>query len=114
MYLTRVWLWEIPIRLLVTYDNGQRSRPILCGFNTKKTAVLKFTVTSTVCLEIRGSPAKRSSRSYDAGDEKYLSRCAAYAVETGSSLEKIEEDLKESVRLRVSTAENIREYSRKP
>ena len=55
MYLTRVWLWAIPIRLLVTYDNGQESRPVLCGFNIKKTAVLKFTVISTVCLETHRS-----------------------------------------------------------
>lgn len=60
-----------------------------------------------------GSPAKRI-RSYNAKDEKYLSRCAAYAVETGSSLEKIEEDLKESVRLRVSTAEKFENTAENP
>ena len=38
----------------------ERSRPILCGFNTKKTAVLKFTVISTICLEIHRSLEKSS------------------------------------------------------
>lgn len=60
-----------------------------------------------------GIPAKRI-RSYNAKDEKYLSRCAAYAVEIGSSLRKIEEDLKESVRLRVSTAEKFENTAENP
>ena len=110
----RAWLWAIRIRLMVVYGDGQESRPVLCGFDIKKMAVLKYTVTSTVNLEIRGSPAKRSFCSYNAKDEKYLSRCAAYAVETGSSLEKIEEDLKESVRLRVSTAEKFENTAENP
>ena len=45
--------------------------------------------------------------SYDTRDEKYLSRCAAYAVKTGGSLNQIEKELKENVRLRVSTAETF-------
>ena len=37
------------------------SRPILCGFNIKKTAVLKFTVISTVCLETHRSLERSSA-----------------------------------------------------
>lgn len=46
--------------LLVTYDNGKGSRPT-CGFNIKKTAVLKFTVISTVCLETHRSLERSSA-----------------------------------------------------
>lgn len=91
----------------------ERSRPILCGFNTKKTGVLKFTVISTVCLEITQKPGKIIC-SYDTRDEKYLSRCGAYAVKIGGNLKQIEKELKENVRLRVSTAEIFEDTAENP
>ena len=98
--------------LLVTYDNGRKQTNTL-RFQYQRDGSLKIYGYQYSQLGNTGSPAKRI-RSYNAKDEKYLSRCAAYAVETGSSLEKIEEDLKESVRLRVSTAEKFENTAENP
>ena len=98
--------------LMVVYGDGQRQTGTL-RFRYQKDGSLKVYSYQYSQLGNTGSPAKRI-RSYNAKDEKYLSRCAAYAVETGSSLEKIEEDLKESVRLRVSTAEKFEHTAENP
>ena len=98
--------------LMVVYGDGQRQTGTL-RFRYQKDGSLKVYSYQYSQLGNTGSPAKRI-RSYNAKDEKYLSRCAAYAVETGSSLEKIEEDLKESVRLRVSTAEKFENTAENP
>ena len=98
--------------LLVTYDNGRKQTNTL-RFQYQRDGSLKIYGYQYSQLGNTGSPAKRI-RSYNAKDEKYLSRCAAYAVEIGSSLRKIEEDLKESVRLRVSTAEKFENTAENP
>ena len=98
--------------LMVVYGDGQRQTGTL-RFRYQKDGSLKVYSYQYSQLGNTGSPAKRI-RSYNAKDEKYLSRCAAYAVETGSSLEKIEEDLKESVRLCVSTAEKFENTAENP
>lgn len=98
--------------LMVVYGDGQRQTGTL-RFRYQKDGSLKVYSYQYSQLGNTGSPAKRI-RSYNAKDEKHLSRCAAYAVETGSSLEKIEEDLKESVRLRVSTAEKFENTAENP
>lgn len=98
--------------LMVVYGDGQRQTGTL-RFRYQKDGSLKVYSYQYSQLGNTGSPAKRI-RSYNSKDEKYLSRCAAYAVETGSSLEKIEEDLKESVRLRVSTAEKFENTAENP
>ena len=98
--------------LMVVYGDGQRQTGTL-RFRYQKDGSLKVYSYQYSQLGNTGSPAKRI-RSYNAKDERYLSRCAAYAVETGSSLEKIEEDLKESVRLRVSTAEKFENTAENP
>ena len=98
--------------LLVTYDNGKKQTNTL-RFQYQRDGSLKIYGYQYSQLGNTGSPAKRI-RSYNAKDEKYLSRCAAYAVEIGSSLRKIEEDLKESVRLRVSTAEKFENTAENP
>lgn len=98
--------------LMVVYGDGQRQTGTL-RFRYQKDGSLKVYSYQYSQLGNTGSPAKRI-RSYNAKDEKYLSRCAAYAVETGSSLEKIEEDLKEGVRLRVSTAEKFENTAENP
>lgn len=98
--------------LMVVYGDGQRQTGTL-RFRYQKDGSLKVYSYQYSQLGNTGSPAKRI-RSYNAKYEKYLSRCAAYAVETGSSLEKIEEDLKESVRLRVSTAEKFENTAENP
>ena len=98
--------------LMVVCGDGQRQTGTL-HFRYQKDGSLKVYSYQYSQLGNTGSPAKRI-RSYNAKDEKYLSRCAAYAVETGSSLEKIEEDLKESVRLRVSTAEKFENTAENP
>ena len=98
--------------LLVTYDNGKKQTNTL-RFQYQRDGSLKIYGYQYSQLGNTGSPAKRI-RSYNAKDEKYLSRCAAYAVEIGSSLRKIEEDLKEGVRLRVSTAEKFENTAENP
>ena len=98
--------------LMAVYGNGQRQTGTL-RFRYQKDGSLKVYSYQHSQLGNTGSPAKRI-RSYNAKDEKYLGRCAAYAVEIGSSLRKIEEDLKESVRLRVSTAEKFENTAENP
>lgn len=98
--------------LLVTYDNGKKQTNTL-RFQYQRDGSLKIYGYQYSQLGNTGSPAKHI-RSYNAKDEKYLSRCAAYAVEIGSSLRKIEEDLKEGVRLRVSTAEKFENTAENP
>ena len=98
--------------LMAVYGNGQRQTGTL-RFRYQKDGSLKVDSYQHSQLGNTGSPAKRI-RSYNAKDEKYLGRCAAYAVEIGSSLRKIEEDLKESVRLRVSTAEKFENTAENP
>lgn len=98
--------------LLVTYDNGRKQTNTL-RFQYQRDGSLKIYGYQYSQLGNTGSPAKRI-RSYNAKDEKYLSRCAAYAVEIGSSLRKIEEDLKEGVRLHVSTAEKFENTAENP
>lgn len=98
--------------LMVVYGDGQRQTGTL-RFRYQKDGSLKVYSYQYSQLGNTGSPAKRI-RSYNAKDEKYLSRCVAYAVEIGSSLRKIEEDLKESVRLRVSTAEKFENTAENP
>ena len=98
--------------LMAVYGNGQRQTGTL-RFQYQKDGSLKVDSYQHSQLGNTGSPAKRI-RSYNAKDEKYLGRCAAYAVEIGSSLRKIEEDLKESVRLRVSTAEKFENTAENP
>ena len=98
--------------LMVVYGDGQRQTGTL-RFRYQKDGSLKVYSYQHSQLGNTGSPAKRI-RSYNAKDEKYLGRCAAYAVEIGSSLRKIEEDLKESVRLRVSTAEKFENTAENP
>ena len=91
--------------LLVTYDNGQKQTNTL-RFQYQKDGSLKIYGYQHSLL---GNTQKHGKIicSYDTRDEKYLSRCAAYAVKTGGSLNQIEKELKENVRLRVSTAETF-------
>ena len=71
---------------MVVYGDGQRQTGTL-RFRYQKDGSLKVYSYQYSQLGNTGSPAKRI-RSYNAKDEKYLSRCAAYAVEIGSSLRK--------------------------
>ena len=98
--------------LMAVYGDGQRQTGTL-RFQYQKDGRLKIYSYQHSQLGNTGRPGK-CIRSYNAEDEKYLSRCAAYAVETGSSLEKIEEDLKERVRLSVSTAEKFENTAENP
>ena len=98
--------------LMAVYGDGQRQTGTL-RFQYQKDGRLKIYSYQHSQLGNTGSPGK-CIRSYNAEDEKCLSRCAAYAVETGSSLEKIEEDLKERVRLSVSTAEKFENTAENP
>ena len=88
--------------LMVTYDNGRKQTNTL-RFQYQKDGSLKIYGYQHSLLGNTQKPGKIIC-SYDTGDEKYLSRCAAYAVKTGGSLKQIEKELKENVRLRVSTA----------
>ena len=98
--------------LLVTYDNGQKQTNIL-RFQYQKDSSLKIYGYQYSLLGNTQKPGKIIC-SYDTGDEKYLSRCAAYAVKTGGSLNQIEKELKENVRLRVSTAETFENTAENP
>ena len=98
--------------LMAVYGDGQRQTGTL-RFQYQKDGRLKIYSYQHSQLGNTGRPGK-CIRSYNAEDEKCLSRCAAYAVETGSSLEKIEEDLKERVRLSVSTAEKFENTAENP
>ena len=86
--------------LLVTYDNGKKQTNTL-RFQYQKDGSLKIYGYQHSLLGNTQKPGKIIC-SYDTGDEKYLSRCAAYAVKTGGNLKQIEKELKENVRLRVS------------
>ena len=98
--------------LLVTYDNGRKQTGTL-RFQYKKNGSLKIYSYQYTHLGNTQKPG-RTIRSYDTKDEKYLGRCAAYAVKMGGSLKKIEQELKENVRLRVSTAEKFENTAENP
>ena len=98
--------------LLVTYDNGRKQTNTL-RFQYQKDGSLKIYGYQHSLLGNTQKPGKIIC-SYDTGDEKYLSRCAAYAVKTGGSLKQIEKELKENVRLRVSTAETFENTAENP
>ena len=98
--------------LMVIYDNGRKQTGTL-RFQYRKDGSLKIYSYQYSQIGNIQKPGK-TIRSYDTKDEKYLSRCAAYAVKTGGSLKKIEQDLKESVRLRVSTAEKFENTAENP
>ena len=98
--------------ILVTYDNGK-----------KQTGTLRFRYLKDGSLNIYsyqysqiGDIQKPGNciRSYDTSDEKYLSRCAAYAVKTGANLKKIKEELTEDIKLRVSTAQKFENTAENP
>lgn len=98
--------------LLVTYDNGKKQTNTL-RFQYQKDGSLKIYGYQHSLLGNTQKPRKIIC-SYDTGDEKYLSRCAAYAVKTGGSLKQIEKELKENIRLRVSTAETFENTAENP
>ena len=98
--------------LLVTYDNGRKQTNTL-RFQYQKDGSLKIYGYQHSLLGNTQKPGKIIC-SYDTRDEKYLSRCAAYAVKTGGNLKQIEKELKENVRLRVSTAETFENTAENP
>ena len=98
--------------LLVTYDNGKKQTNTL-RFQYQKDGSLKIYGYQHSLLGNTQKPGQIIC-SYDTGDEKYLSRCAAYAVKTGGSLKQIEKELKENIRLRVSTAETFENTAENP
>lgn len=98
--------------ILVTYDNGK-----------KQTGTLRFRYRKDGSLNIYsyqysqiGDIQKPGNciRSYDTRDEKYLGRCAAYAVKTGANLKKIKEELTDSIKLHVSTAQKFENTAENP
>ena len=98
--------------LLVTYDNGRKQTGTL-RFQYRKDGSFKIYSYQYSQLGSIQKPGK-TIQSYNTKDEKYLSRCAAYAVSTGESLEKIEQNLKESVKLKASTAEKFENTAENP
>ena len=98
--------------LLVTCDNGRKQTGTL-RFQYRKDGSLKIYSYQYGQLGNIQKPGK-TIRSYDTRDEKYLSRCAAYALKTGGSLKEIEQDLKKNVRLKVSTAEKFENTAENP
>ena len=98
--------------LLVTCDNGRKQTGTL-RFQYRKDGSLKIYSYQYSRLGNIQKPGK-TIRSYDTRDEKYLSRCAAYALKTGGSLKEIEQDLKKNVRLKVSTAEKFENTAENP
>ena len=98
--------------LLVTCDNGRKQTGTL-RFQYRKDGSLKIYSYQYSQLGNIQKPGK-TIRSYDTRDEKYLSRCAAYALKTGGSLKEIEQDLKKNVRLKVSTAEKFENTAENP
>ena len=98
--------------LLVTYDNGKKRTGTL-RFLYQKDGSLKIYSYQYSQLGNIQKPGK-IIQSYNTKDEKNLSRCAAYAVRTGGNLEKIEQDLEESVKLKVSTAEQFENTAENP
>ena len=98
--------------LLVTYDNGRKQTGTL-RFQYRKDGSFKIYSYQHSQLGNIQKP-ERTIRSYDTRDEKYLSRCAAYAVRMSGSLKQIEQELKENVRLRASTAEKFENTAENP
>ena len=98
--------------LLVTYDNGRKQTNTL-RFQYQKDGSLKIYGYQHSLLGNTQKPGKIIC-SYDTRDEKYLSRCGAYAVKIGGNLKQIEKELKENVRLRVSTAEIFEDTAENP
>ena len=98
--------------LLVTYDNGKKQTNTL-RFQYQKDGSLKIYGYQHSLLGNTQKPGKIIC-SYDTRDEKYLSRCGAYAVKIGGNLKQIEKELKENVRLRVSTAEIFEDTAENP
>ena len=98
--------------LLVTYDNGRKQTGTV-RFQYRKNGSLKIYSYQYSQFGNIQKPGK-TIRSYDTRDEKYLSRCAAYAVKTGGSLKKIEQELSENIKLRVSTAERFENTAENP
>ena len=98
--------------LLVTYDNGKKQTNTL-RFQYQKDGSLKIYGYQHSLLGNTQKPGKIIC-SYDTRDEKYLSRCGAYAVKIGGNLKQIEKELKENVRLRVSTAETFENTAENP
>ena len=98
--------------LLVTYDNGRKQTGTV-RFQYRKDGSLKIYSYQYSQFGNIQKPGK-TIRSYDTRDEKYLSRCAAYAVKTGGSLKKIEQELSENIKLRVSTAERFENTAENP
>ena len=98
--------------LLVTYDNGKKQTNSL-RFQYQKDGSLKIYGYQHSLLGNTQKPGKIIC-SYDTRDEKYLSRCGAYAVKIGGNLKQIEKELKENVRLRVSTAEIFEDTAENP
>ena len=98
--------------ILVTYDNGKKQTGTL-RFQYRKDGSLKIYSYQYSQIGNIQKPGK-CIHSYDTKDEKYLSRCAAYAVKTGTSLKKIKKELTESIKLRVSTAQKFENTAENP
>lgn len=96
--------------LLVKYGKKQTGT---LRFLYQKDGVLKIYSYQQDQLGIIGKP-ETDIRSYDTEDEKFLSRCGAYAIPVGGSLTEIEKTLKETVRLAVSTAEQFENSAENP
>lgn len=96
--------------LLVKYGKKQTGT---LRFLCQKDGVLKIYSYQQDQLGIIGKP-ETDIRSYDTEDEKFLSRCGAYAIPVGGSLTEIEKTLKETVRLAVSTAEQFENSAENP
>ena len=96
--------------LLVKYGKKQTGT---LRFLCQKDGVLKIYSYQQGQLGIIGKP-ETDIRSYDTEDEKFLSRCGAYAIPVGGSLTEIEKTLKETVRLAVSTAEQFENSAENP
>lgn len=96
--------------LLVKYGKKQTGT---LRFLYQKDGVLKIYSYQQGQLGIIGKP-ETDIRSYDTEDEKFLSRCGAYAIPVGGSLTEIEKTLKETVRLAVSTAEQFENSAENP
>ena len=77
--------------LLVTYDNGKKQTNTL-RFQYQKDGSLKIYGYQHSLLGNTQKPGKIIC-SYDTRDEKYLSRCGAYAVKIGGNLKQIEKEL---------------------
>ena len=96
---------------------------LLVKYGKKQTGTLRFQYQKDGALKIYsyqqeqlGTIGKPETyiRSYDTQDEKFLSRCGAYAIPVGGSLTEIEKALKENIRLTVSTAEQFENTAENP